>query len=78
MADPKPVSADPVLIWSMEHDAWWRPNWRGYTLSRAEAGVYTRREAQGIVDGSRGANERIEEIGPGDHRLTDWTAGGTR
>lgn len=53
---------DLVLIWSMEHDAWWRPNARGYTANREEAGHFGRREAQEIVDSSRGVNERIVEL----------------
>lgn len=55
-----------VLIWSMEHGAWWRPDSRGYTICRAEAGVYSRREATEIVAGSGGRRERIEEMGADD------------
>lgn len=29
------------LIWSNEHNAWWRPNGNGYTKSIEEAGRYT-------------------------------------
>jgi hypothetical protein len=41
------------LIWSIEHDAWWRPNWLGYSRVLADAGLYPREEAERIV---RGAN----------------------
>lgn len=55
-----------VLIWSMEHNSWRRPNWHGYTDHRHEAGRYPRTEAQEIVDGSDGVNERIVELTPDD------------
>lgn len=51
-----------VLVWSMEHNAWWRPSWCGYTAHRHEAGRYPRAEAQEIVGGSEGINERIVEL----------------
>lgn len=61
-------------IWSMEHDAWWGPSFRGYTQEIKLAGKYSYAEAVKIV---RGANEhsgehpneamiRIEEYGRGD------------
>jgi hypothetical protein len=37
------------VIWSFEHDAWWRPGRWGYTPLLAEAGRYTEREARDIV-----------------------------
>ena len=37
------------LIWSIEHTAWWRPGWSGYTTSLAEAGRYSRQEADAIL-----------------------------
>ena len=40
----KPESADLVKIWSFEHDAWWRPDSRGYTTAEADAGLYDRRK----------------------------------
>jgi hypothetical protein len=39
----------PYLIWSDEHEAWWRPNCRGYTTKVSEAGGYTFAEAAEIV-----------------------------
>lgn len=36
---------DPYLIWSNEHNAWWRPDARGYTAFLKDAGRYTRDEA---------------------------------
>jgi hypothetical protein len=50
MTNPQPQSSPPLpptdptsikwLIWSNEHEAWWRPNGNGYTMLRAEAGEY--------------------------------------
>lgn len=37
------------LIWSIEHEGWWKPGRRGYTQSREEAGRYTFEEASEIV-----------------------------
>jgi hypothetical protein len=39
----------PYLIWSDEHEAWWRPDHRGYTTDVNEAGAYTFYEAAEIV-----------------------------
>ncbi len=30
-----------VLIWSDEHHAWWRPDYCGYTVHVAAAGIYS-------------------------------------
>lgn len=40
------------LIWSFEHDAWWRPASIGYTKNRTEAGEYSFKEAMKIVLGA--------------------------
>ena len=40
---------DEFLIWSIEHAAWWRPGWMGYTHVLREARRYTRREADEIL-----------------------------
>jgi hypothetical protein len=37
------------LIWSIEHEAWWKPNKCGYTFDRDEAGRYPFDEAKKIV-----------------------------
>lgn len=42
------------LVWSIEHDAWWGPNYRGYKKARSSAGRYTYEEATAIV---RSANQ---------------------
>ena len=36
------------LIWSYEHDAWWKPNSMGYTRKYLEAGRYSEKEAERI------------------------------
>lgn len=36
-------------IWSIEHDAWWRAGWNGYTRALGEAGVYAEREAREVL-----------------------------
>src|SRR5262245_51140983 len=45
-----PDTSDAWVIWSFEHDEWWMPNRRGYTIHLHEAGVYTQDEANEIVD----------------------------
>lgn len=47
------------LIWSIEHDAWWKPASRGYTKKRSEAGQYTYEEAKKIV---KNANIGLKDI----------------
>jgi hypothetical protein len=50
------------LIWSYEHNAWWKPNQRGYTKNIAEAGRYTLAEAGEIV---------VPHIPPGEEVAVD-------
>ena len=63
--------SDLVVIWSMGHKAYWAQNSNGYRLNLSMAGLYSREEAQEIVDSSRGRNERIVEI---DKAFTDLQA----
>lgn len=49
------------LIWSMERGMWWKPNHRGYTFSRKEAGRYTHAEALKIVSAANLASGDIPE-----------------
>lgn len=37
-------------IWSNEHNAWWKPNSKGYTQERKLAGAYKEHEALDIVE----------------------------
>lgn len=47
------------LIWSIEHEAWWNPNHKGYTTHRTNAGVYSYEEALDIVKGANIGNHNI-------------------
>lgn len=38
-----------VYIWSGEWVLWWRPGGHGYTHNRAEAGTFTRAEAERLT-----------------------------
>jgi hypothetical protein len=38
-----------VLIWSGEHNAWWREGFSGYAINRHKAGIYDAKEA---IDGT--------------------------
>ena len=38
------------VIWSIEHNAWWAPDRRGYVRDALRAGRYARDEAREIVD----------------------------
>jgi hypothetical protein len=38
----------PWVVWSFEHNAWWRPHRWGYTADVHEAGRYTEFEAKVI------------------------------
>ncbi len=50
------------LIWSIEHNAWWKPAACGYTKNRADAGRYTFDEATAIVkDANFACNETPNE-----------------
>lgn len=61
---------DPVLIWSGEHHAWWRPNHAGYTTNIQEAGRYPIDEASAIKHGA-GPEKRIV-IKPAPETLPDY------
>ena len=55
------------LIWSLEHDSWWKPNHQGYTLKKEEAGRYSFEEALKIAISAnhyRGNNPPLEAMLP--------------
>jgi hypothetical protein len=45
---------DLYLIWSYQHEAWWRPGSHGYTWDIVGAGLYGKGEAEAIVKNARG------------------------
>lgn len=47
------------IIWSIEHQAWWAPNYRGYDKERRNAGTYSFEEACKIV---KSANVGLHDI----------------
>ena len=47
------------LVWSIEHDAWWKENHNGYVKSRKGAGRYTFEDACKIVKGANIANKDV-------------------
>jgi len=58
-------SADPYLVWSNEHNAWWRGNRCGYTKFIDQAGRYERSEALNICRNARNGwrdGETVTEI----------------
>lgn len=57
--------SDNYLIWSNEHQLWWRPNNRGYTSDLSQAGRYHRSEALAICGKARGG------WGDGDGKVPD-------
>lgn len=42
------MNGELYLVWSIEHHAWWGPDYRGYTLNLEDAGRYTAAEALAI------------------------------
>ncbi len=52
------MTTEPLyLVWSNEHGCWWRPNSCGYTTDRAQAGRYTKAEADDICRHARSHTE---------------------
>lgn len=50
------------LIWSLEHEAWWKPGKSGYTRNVLEAGRYTQLEAIEICHEANLYSEQLEEV----------------
>lgn len=47
------------LIWSHEHNMWWKPNEWGYTEDVKEAGIYSSAQAFHIVMKANLASQRL-------------------
>ena len=58
------MSDEKYRIWSFEHDAWWRPNWYGYTENIEEAGIYEEKVAHGILFDANLFGKINEEMRP--------------
>jgi hypothetical protein len=48
------------LIWSEEHNAWWRAGGHGYTMSIASAGRFSKSKADAIVHNANGGRTFCE------------------
>lgn len=62
-------SAEEWLIWSNEHNAWWRAGGHGYTPDRDEAGRFSHDEALGIVTN---ANRYLRGDRPNEAMCPGW------
>ena len=51
-----------VMIFSLEHDAWWRPNSQGYIVDQAHAGLYDEADAVQIVISANAHTHRRNEV----------------
>lgn len=40
------------VIWSIEHQAWWRAAWCGYTETLGDAGLYDDEQARKVLQGA--------------------------
>lgn len=49
------------LIWSFEHQGWWKPDARGYCKEKQSAGRYDLPEAIEICLSANGSSEYREE-----------------
>jgi hypothetical protein len=52
------------IIWSEEHQAWWRPGGSGYTRSLLEAGRYSQKDAVSIVTDANKAPSPARSMTP--------------
>jgi len=52
---------DYFLIWSFEHDAWWAPDWDGYTKDVNKAGKYLYASCIKILNGGNMEKNKINE-----------------
>lgn len=70
-ASPIPQKTAKWLVYSREHNLWWRAERCGYTVDRAKAGRYTQEEAESICKTvSRRVLDDIDE-GPSEFAVLD-------
>lgn len=50
------------LIYSREHEAWWKPAERGYTTDIDQAGRYSREKAAAICEGANKHASTVQEF----------------
>jgi len=47
----KPDTTSPrFVIWSIEHQAWWRADWLGYTDTLMQAGLYDETDTRAVLE----------------------------
>lgn len=64
------------LIWSMEHNAWWAPDRKGYVKTKDEAGRYDFGEAVDIVmDANTSDGRYFSRKVPDETMCPDWRPG---
>jgi len=62
--NPFPPAPRNFLIWSNEHQAWWRANKNGYTKDATEAGIYSKADAQLICANALLGPDKLCGIAP--------------
>ena len=67
------TDAEPWVIWSFEHDAWWAPDEWGYVVTLAQAGRYTEARARAIEARANivRQNERALSLQEAEHMTHD-------
>lgn len=56
------MSPDRYVIWSFEHDGWWKPGRWGYTPYLQHAGRYVKAEADEIVTRANRYSATVNEV----------------
>lgn len=65
------MSDDTYLVWSIEHNAWWKPGGWGYCTGLRGAGHFTREQALEICGNALGTAPHIGMIAEVPVRLAD-------
>ena len=59
------------LVYSREHNAWWRPNAAGYTVDMAQAGRFTKERADSYCDDAAIGRGAYGDAGPPEFAVPD-------